>query len=181
MREESEIGFEHAPIGLAVARHRVIDDCNRRFATMFGYEREALHGQSLSTLYPSTEEFERIGAIGLAEMRITGYYNDERIMKRRSGDLFWCRVRGQSLTPDDPFAHSVWSFADISDTRPVTAMSTRERQVAMLLTEGRTSKEIARLLGISPRTVEAHRAALLVKFEVRNAAELVARLSGVPL
>ena len=57
MREESEIGFEHAPIGLAVARHRVIDDCNRRFATMFGYEREALHGQSLSTLYPSTEEF----------------------------------------------------------------------------------------------------------------------------
>ena len=45
----------------------------------------------------------------------------------------------------------------------------------------KTQEEIARLLGISPRTVEAHRAALLVKFEVRNAAELVARLSGVPL
>ena len=102
-------------------------------------------------------------------------------MKRRGGDLFWCRVRGQSLTPDDPFAHAVWSFADLSGVRPITHLSRRERQVAMHLTEGLTSKEIARLLDISPRTVEAHRAKLIEKLEARNGAELIARLTGTPL
>lgn len=178
--EIARIAFDHAPVGLAVARNRVIERCNARFGTIFGYPPAELAGRSLSLFYPSAEEFERIGAIGLVEMRATGYYVDERIMRRRSGEMFWCRVRGQSLTPEDPFAHSVWSFADISDYRPIVRLTKRERQVAMLLGEGRTSKEIARLLGLSPRTVETHRARLQQKLEVRNTAECVARLSGLP-
>jgi PAS domain S-box-containing protein len=175
------IGFEHAPVGLIVSRHRVIEVCNARFCEIFGYRREELQGSSLARLYPSTEEFQRIGIIGLERMRGSGRYVDERIMRRRNGALFWCRVRGQSLTPDDLFAHAVWSFVDLSETRPVAALTRRERQAAMLLAEGRTSKEIARLLEISPRTAEAHRARLLDKLGARNSAELVARLSGLPL
>lgn len=181
MQDQSEIGFEHAPVGLVVARHRIVQQCNSKLLQIFSYPRGDLLGQSLSLLYPSTEEFERIGRIGLQRMRGTGYYADERIMKRRSNELFWCRVRGQSLTPDDPFAHSVWSFVDLSDTRPVVDLTARERQVAMLLAEGRTSKEIARLLEISPRTVEAYRSRLLVKLEARNSAELVGRMTGIPI
>lgn len=41
----------------------------------------------------------------------------------------------------------------------------------MLLTEGRTSKEIAPMLEISPRTVEAYRAAPLDKLDARNSAD----------
>lgn len=178
---QAEIGFEHAPVGLVVARHRVIQLCNAKLMEVFSYRRNDLLGKSLSLLYPSTEEFERIGMIGLQKMRGTGYYSDERIMKRRSNDLFWCRVRGQSLTPDDPFAHSVWSFVDLSDTRPMVDLTARERQVAMLLAEGGTSKDIARLLDISPRTVEAYRARLLDKLDVRNSAELVGKMSGIPI
>lgn len=176
-----ETGFEHAPIGLIVARDRTIERCNARFCEMFEHARETLEGTSLSRLYPTQEEFLRIGAIGLERMRESGRYVDERIMRRRSGALFWCRVRGQSLSAGDPFAHSVWSFADLSEVRPVAALTRRERQVAMLLTEGGTSKDIARLLSISPRTVEAHRARLMRKFEARNSAELIARLSGAPI
>ena len=180
--DSGDIGFQHAPLGLVISRDRVISRCNAKFCAMFGYARESeLAGKSLSILYPSTEEFQRIGAIGLQQMRATGFYVDERIMKRRGGELFWCRVRGQSLTPDDPFAHAVWSFADLSGVRPITHLSRRERQVAMHLTEGLTSKEIARLLDISPRTVEAHRAKLIEKLEARNGAELIARLTGTPL
>lgn len=168
-------------MGLVVARHRVIQLCNSKLLDVFGFRRADLLGKSLSLLYPSEEEFQRIGLIGLQRMRGTGYYNDERIMKRRSNELFWCRVRGQSLTPEDPFAHSVWSFVDLSDTRPIIDLTARERQVAMLLAEGHTSKTIARLLEISPRTVEAYRARLLEKLGARNSAELVGRLSGIPI
>jgi DNA-binding NarL/FixJ family response regulator len=46
------------------------------------------------------------------------------------------------------------------------------------LAHGRTSKEIARHLGLSPRTIEDVRARLLRKFEVRNVTELLTRLTG---
>lgn len=175
------LAFDHAPVGLIYAENRLIRRCNPRFARMFGYRAEDLEGRSLSVLYPSMEEYRRIGDLGLHKMQGTGQYEDERIMRRRDGSHFWCRVRGQSLDADTPFARSVWTFADISERRPITEMTARERQVAKMMAEGLTSKEIARGLGISPRTVEVYRARLLEKFGARNSLELIARITGVPI
>ena len=61
-------------------------------------------------------------------------------MARKDGSHFWCRVRGHSMTREEPLRKAVWSFADLSDFRPVGGMSTRERQIVMHLGEGRTSK-----------------------------------------
>ncbi len=181
MQDLATLAFDHAPIGLIVTKDRVIQQANLRFAEMFGYECADLTGRSLSQLYPTSEEFLKIGELGLSKMCEAGRYNDERIMQRRDGTHFWCRVRGQSLTPEQPYSQSIWSFADISDTRSVTKMTKRERQVATLLSEGQTSKEIARALDISPRTVDVHRARLMEKFNARNSLELVAHLAGIPL
>jgi DNA-binding NarL/FixJ family response regulator len=49
----------------------------------------------------------------------------------------------------------------------------RELEVAQLIAEGNSNKQIARLLGISIKTVESHRAAAMRKADVRTAAELV--------
>ena len=181
MEHYVELIFSHAPIGLIFAEDRVIKRCNPRFSEMFGYRSDELEAQSIEKLYPTAEEYERIGEIGRSQMLGLGRYADERIMRRKDGKLFWCRVRGQSLNPDAPFSQSVWSFADISDNRPVTAMTTRERQVAKMMADGLTTKEIARLLKISPRTVDVYRTRLLKKFDVRNSIELVARLTGIPM
>lgn len=56
-------------------------------------------------------------------------------------------------------------------------LSSRERDVLDGLIDGRTSKEIAKALDISPKTVDAHRASLIRKMQVETAAELV-RLLG---
>lgn len=53
------------------------------------------------------------------------------------------------------------------------ALSEREREVLQLVAEGRSSKEIADVLSISPATVETHRAHLLQKLALRNTAEVV--------
>ena len=42
-----------------------------------------------------------------------------------------------------------------------------------LMIAGQTSKEIARDLSLSPRTVEAHRAAVFAKLELNNLAQLI--------
>ena len=63
------------------------------------------------------------------------------------------------------------AFQTLLDT-----LTPREREVLTLVVEGRHNQEIARDLGISPRTVEVHKARVLQKLRVDNLAQLV-RLS----
>ena len=59
-------------------------------------------------------------------------------------------------------------FADRYDT-----LSAREREVFQLIAEAKSNKEVAVLLGISPATVETHRARILQKLDVHSIAEVV--------
>lgn len=52
-------------------------------------------------------------------------------------------------------------------------LSVREREVFQLIAEGRSNKAIADLLSVSPATIETHRAHILQKLDIHNAAELV--------
>jgi DNA-binding CsgD family transcriptional regulator len=55
----------------------------------------------------------------------------------------------------------------------VSELTPREREVAQLIADGASNKEAGRRLGISPRTVELHRAHVMEKLGARNAADLV--------
>lgn len=59
-------------------------------------------------------------------------------------------------------------------------LSPREREILTQVVEGQTSKEIARLLGISHRTVEVYRARIMAKLQAQSVLELVswAAISG---
>jgi len=52
-------------------------------------------------------------------------------------------------------------------------LTSRERQVLQLIAEGKSSKEIAETLGISPKTVETHRGKLMQKLDIHEVASLV--------
>lgn len=178
--DDIQLAFDLAPVGLCVTRLRRISTCNAAFAEMFGYLREELEGESLECLYPSHHEFEHIAQRGLPFLQKSGSYSDERIMRHRSGKLFWCHVSGRAEDKTDPFACAIWMFEDISSRRAVTAeLTPREREVAHLLVTGKTSKQIARSLELSPRTVEAHRARLMHKLQVSTPGEMIARLVGI--
>jgi two-component system, LuxR family, response regulator FixJ len=53
------------------------------------------------------------------------------------------------------------------------ALTPREREVLREIASGASSKEAGRILGISPRTVEVHRARIMDKLGARNAADLM--------
>lgn len=175
------LAFDMAPVGLVMSRHRVIVDCNEHLCEMFGATREQLNGQSFQILYPSVDEYERIGARMLPILNASGLYADNRIMKRVDGRLkgesFWCHVTGRALNRASPHEAGIWSFEDLSSRRPVTAeLTAREREVAAHLMAGLTSKEIGRALAISHRTVEIYRARLMRKYKASTTADLVNRL-----
>ena len=177
------LAFQLAPVGLVLSRHRHIVDCNQRVCEMFGATPEQLIGQSFRMLYPSADEYERIGERMAPILNAHGVYADNRVMRRvggpHAGETFWCHVTGRAIDRDAPHAAGIWTFEDLSAQRPVTAaLTAREREVAAQLMQGLTSKEIGRVRGISHRTVEIYRARLMRKYRAAPAAELVQRLMG---
>jgi PAS domain S-box-containing protein len=175
--------FHLAPIGLVLSRQRQIVDCNERLLSMFGAERAQLIGQSLEVLYPTHDEFERTGARIVARLDEQGWYADDRVMKRldgsRRGELFWCHVSGRALDPHEPHAAGIWAFEDLSSRRKLKVdFTAREREIAALLIDGLTSKQIGKRLTISPRTVDVYRARLMRKMGAATTPELVNKLLG---
>ena len=69
-----------------------------------------------------------------------------------------------------------------ADAEKLAKLTAREREVLEQAALGLHAKEIAAVLGISPRTVEVHKTRIMEKLEVRNVAELVrfAMAAGSP-
>jgi two-component system response regulator NreC len=61
----------------------------------------------------------------------------------------------------------------MKDALPGRPLSDRERQVLQLVAEGKTTKEIASILGISVNTAESHRTNLMEKLDIHDTAGLV--------
>jgi DNA-binding NarL/FixJ family response regulator len=56
---------------------------------------------------------------------------------------------------------------------PVDPLSARERQVLQLIAEGKTTKEVAGVLGISVKTAETYRTRIMEKLDIHETASLV--------
>ena len=65
------------------------------------------------------------------------------------------------------------SKIDLTNFRGGDRLTPRERDVLHKIAQGASNKEAGRQLGISPRTVEVHRARIMEKIGARNTADLV--------
>lgn len=66
--------------------------------------------------------------------------------------------------------------SDDDDDDPRKLLTPREKQVLELVVDGELTKNIAKSLGISPKTVEVHRSNITKKFRVDSVAQLVTRV-----
>ncbi|MGI3169473.1 LuxR C-terminal-related transcriptional regulator [Pseudooceanicola sp. C21-150M6] len=157
---------------------RIIRAANANFARMTGHDAARLPGQSFRIFYDSDRAFAATRDIGLSPLRAGQPYTDERLLRHADGTLFLTRFRARTLTPERPLARLVMTFAPLQAETTERQLTPRERSVVDGLSRGMTSKEIARGLGLSPRTVEDVRFRLLRRYGARNAADLLRRLSG---
>lgn len=63
----------------------------------------------------------------------------------------------------------------LQDREQALSLTDRELQILNMIIAGRTSREIAELLSISPKTVDKHRTSLMQKLNVHSVAELMAK------
>ena len=107
-------------------------------------------------------------------------------LRRADGTYTWVEDDGRPLhQADGAFAGYIGTITDITDrkrgiftpdeesVRLVFALTERERQVLVLIAEGKSTKEAAARLGISYKTADSHRSRILEKLGVHETASMV--------
>lgn len=179
LQDLKRLAFQVSPAPQVITGDRRILELNDAFEALFGFKREEMVGELLLKLYPSKADYQTIGDRSLSWLRHAknGSYSDERFMQHQSGEVFWARANGYTLTPEDPFHLMVWHFERIDQVvRPTINLTSREREIAAHIVNGLTCKEIGRKLDISHRTVEVHRGRIMKKLKAKNSAELVSKI-----
>lgn len=97
------------------------------------------------------------GAVDFLEKPIQGAALLERVQRALALDLEWRQTQGRIQAIQQRY----------------TRLSSRERECMAFIASGLTSKEIARELDISPRTVEVHRTHVMHKMGAANLADLL--------
>jgi DNA-binding NarL/FixJ family response regulator len=105
---------------------------------------------------------------------------DGYVLKDASVDELLMAIRavaqGKHYLSPDVSRHVVQRFLHPQDgaNKPsqLEMLTRRERSILQLIAEGRTNRTAAEFLSLSPKTVEKHRATLMHKLGLRNAAEL---------
>jgi two-component system, NarL family, response regulator NreC len=85
-----------------------------------------------------------------------------------SGTSFFSPVIAQTLAED-----YVRQLQSKGTEDSYELLTDREREVLQLLAEGKSNKEVATLLNVSPYTIETHRMHLMQKLNLHNTAEIV--------
>ena len=173
------LAFEHSPAPMVVLSYRFIKECNAAFSDLFGYQQGELLNCSMRKLFPSTQDFEKIGNDALSGLTLQSgqTYSDQRFMLHATGEIFWTQTFGRTLTPKDPFEIAIWHFErKIQDASIAPCLTWRETQISQYVVNGLTCKEIAKILALSPRTVEAHKANLMKKLGVHSKSELASKI-----
>jgi PAS domain S-box-containing protein len=113
-----------------------------------------------------------------------GFHMQYRL-QRADGTYTWVEDDGRPLFQDGSFAGYLGTVTDITDrkrgiftpdqesVRLVFALTERERQVLVLIAEGKSTKEAAARLGISYKTADSHRSRILEKLGVHETASMV--------
>lgn len=86
-------------------------------------------------------------------------------------DALLIEVLGNALRVDRERRSAVTTRAFVSAR--FERLTEREREILALITAGHQNREVAAQLGISPRTVEVHKARIMEKLGCRSLAELI--------
>jgi len=104
-----------APVGIAAGTGRVMGTVNERFCAITGYSSAELTGTSARILYPTQEEYDRVGKearVWLAENRPAGI---KAVWKKKDGTLIDVLLSSTRVDPSDPSSAVTFTVLDITE------------------------------------------------------------------
>ncbi|MEY8879136.1 MAG: diguanylate cyclase [Leptothrix sp. (in: b-proteobacteria)] len=106
-----------APIGIAFSRHRRFELVSTEFACLLGYAPQDLIGQPTVTIFASADDYEQLASQVPRAFAAQGRFDGELRFIRRDGSMFWGRLQGRPVDPDDVLPGSIWLLADVTRER----------------------------------------------------------------
>ncbi|MCF8197642.1 MAG: EAL domain-containing protein [Sulfuritalea sp.] len=109
--------FENATVGILVSHNRRLVQANRLCAEMFGYSLDEFIDQPALILYADQDAYSALGREAGPVLVAGRSFRAETQLKRKSGELFWCRVSAKAVDPEHPSDGTLWIIEDITDDR----------------------------------------------------------------
>jgi len=139
--------LDNAQVGIAHLEERRFIWANRQMEEMFGYKKKEIKEKTEEMLYPSHEDYEQLGNDAYPILSQGKPYETERIMRRKNGRLFWCHLRGTSISPRNPKKGTIWTLMDIdrrkqAERQLVELNDTLAQQVSLEIGKGMEKERI---------------------------------------
>lgn len=133
--------------------------------------REVLQGSPRTKVIILTMHAEDHYVLEALRAGVTGYV----LKTKAAGDLAQAirEVAGGAIYLSPGVSRAVVQAYRAKTDLPPDPLTPRERQVLQLIAEGKRTKEIATLLGVSVKTAESHRTRLMEKLNIHETASLV--------
>jgi PAS domain S-box-containing protein len=113
-KERLDSIFTAAPVGIGLVQDRVLREVNPFFCHMLGYTADELIGQDARILYPSDEEYERIGKTKYDAISRHGKGSLETQLVRKDGKILDILLSSVPLDPSDLSAGVTFTAMDIT-------------------------------------------------------------------
>jgi len=136
--------FLAAPTGIGVVRRRVIVQVNERLCQMLGYAGDELVGNNSRMLYPTDQEFERVGQEKYRQISETGVGTVETQWVRKDGRLIDVLLSSAKMDPADPDTPVSFTALDITERKRAEAQLHRHIQELLLLSSITRQATVAR-------------------------------------
>ncbi|MBC8318716.1 MAG: PAS domain S-box protein [Desulfobulbaceae bacterium] len=122
--------FQTAPIGIGIVVDRVFTLVNLELVRITGFREEELLGEKSRMIYPSDEEFERVGREKYAQIQKGGTGAVETRFQRKDGGIIDVLLSSTPLDPDDLGRGVLFTVLDIT-TRKHAEQSLQEQHILL--------------------------------------------------
>lgn len=116
-KEKVQSIFRVAPVGIGLTVNRVLMEVNDYLCTLLGYEREELINKSAEILYPSFEEYKRVGREKYDQIALKGTGTVETIFKCKDKKLLNIILSSTVIDADDLTRGVTFTVLDITDRK----------------------------------------------------------------
>jgi PAS domain S-box-containing protein len=122
--------FRSAPVGIGLVVNRVFQWTNKRMAEITGYTSAELKGQTARMLYPSEEEFERVGREKYTQIKEFGTGSVDTRFKRKDGSIVDVHLSSTPIDQQDWAAGVTFTALDITArTEAIAAIQENEQRL----------------------------------------------------
>ena len=106
-----------SPVGISLVHGRTLAWANKAKYDMMGYEIGSLEGKSARVLYPTEEEFERVGRELYAPIKAGGVGRAETVLATANGSRIHCQLQASPLHHSDLSRGVIVAAMDINDLK----------------------------------------------------------------